>query len=284
MNNFSEHSLPTFSPCRITLSALWLLLLFGTWHYTYANSASVSEITATPALDHTNAKDTLPRKEGNSEWWRDKNKNTIIVFVHGINGDSSGTWTNIATGAIWPELLVHDEAFADADVLSYGYNGRPSEPDLLINELAAQMHDSFVRWGVFKRDGILFVAHSMGGLVVRQMMLLPHSDQIVRRISCLFLLATPHLGSDLANVVRYFFHDPALEQLGLHGRGSFCNNLIQDYLRAGFDTPCYAAYETRPTYGVTIVSSEAAMVLSNGEPLAVEADHIQITPTEGHEC
>jgi pimeloyl-ACP methyl ester carboxylesterase len=270
---------------NVVFCALLLCCFVGLPYQQASKSEGISDIgislsaVASDSTSSTLANDNTPRRIDHSEIWRDAKtkRKTIIIFVHGITGDCRTTWTNENTGAIWPELLVHDDAFAEADVLSYGYSSPQNEPALLIPELAVQMRDTLEQLGALDHERIVFVAHSMGGLIVRSMMLLPHSEDIVRRIRCLFLLATPHLGSDFANVAKYVLKNPAYGQLGPHGRGSFCNELIQNYLSAGFDTPCYAVYETKPTYGYFwIVSSESALSLSHREPQAIEADQIAI--------
>ena len=33
----------------------------------------------------------------------------VIVFVHGVTGDSRETWTNFASRTYWPELLTQED-------------------------------------------------------------------------------------------------------------------------------------------------------------------------------
>src|SRR5260221_9697266 len=178
MKSFFDRSAvhPSVRSCCAVCTILCAMLLRGLAGSSY-QAGSGSDRTSdtgvkpsTVASDHmssASAKDNSPRRVRNSEIWRDANKNTIIIFVHGITGDCEKTWTNQETGAKWPELLLHDDAFAEADVLSYGYDSPQHEPALLIPELAVEIRDVLEELGALKHERIVFVAHSMGGLIVR---------------------------------------------------------------------------------------------------------------------
>jgi len=45
----------------------------------------------------------------------------VIVFVHGLMGDSTTTWTNQSTRAYWPDLISHDKLFDGFDIYVYEY-------------------------------------------------------------------------------------------------------------------------------------------------------------------
>lgn len=47
-------------------------------------------------------------------------KPRVIVFVHGIFGDSTKTWRN-DNGAYWPKLSLDDKAFDDSDIYVAAY-------------------------------------------------------------------------------------------------------------------------------------------------------------------
>src|SRR5260370_32709095 len=56
-----------------------------------------------------------------SQYLRRSNFDTVIVFVHGVFGGARGTWTNPATGAYWPNLLLEDDTFKNIDAYVYSY-------------------------------------------------------------------------------------------------------------------------------------------------------------------
>ncbi|HKX28938.1 MAG TPA: toll/interleukin-1 receptor domain-containing protein, partial [Blastocatellia bacterium] len=70
------------------LAVLLLMLLGGWWLYP-----------SRPLRDVAANSEYIRRNPGNQG---------VIVFVHGILGDSRSTWTNDSTKAYWPELLVRD--------------------------------------------------------------------------------------------------------------------------------------------------------------------------------
>ena|SRR5436190_805049 len=45
-----------------------------------------------------------------------------VVFVHGLGGSSSGTWTHPITKAFWPNLLREDKRFDNVRIATYGYD------------------------------------------------------------------------------------------------------------------------------------------------------------------
>lgn len=56
-----------------------------------------------------------------SHYIRDTGKDSVIVFVHGVLGDSQSTWTNEGTKAYWPDLMKDDSHFSDFDIFVVGY-------------------------------------------------------------------------------------------------------------------------------------------------------------------
>ena len=101
-------------------------------------------------------------------------------------------------------------------ILSFGYNasflpGRPKSIYRIADfakELLYEMKFSKDRDGndiMIGRVPTIFVAHSMGGLVVKKAYLLGQNDEtyqdIIRSISAMVFLATPHRGTDLAETL-----------------------------------------------------------------------------------
>jgi hypothetical protein len=46
-----------------------------------------------------------------------------IVFVHGLGGSSTGTWTHSDTKSFWPTWLVEKKGFENVRVTTFGYDG-----------------------------------------------------------------------------------------------------------------------------------------------------------------
>jgi hypothetical protein len=93
-----------------------------------------------------------------------KSSQKLIVFVHGVFGDASLTWTN-SSSVSWPDLIRGDEMFQDFAVALYRYDtprlGQTSGIEEIATRLRRQLEDECV---FQKYNEIYFIAHSMGGL------------------------------------------------------------------------------------------------------------------------
>jgi pimeloyl-ACP methyl ester carboxylesterase len=127
-----------------------------------------------------------------------------VVFVHGLTGDMIDTWKkdkNSPQGFV--ELLLEDPELLDYDVAAFGYRSKlwRGAP---IDNAAIQLKSavaSLVANGRY--DGLVLIAHSMGGLVCMRYIL----DELEQAppqppINGLLLYGTPTTGSDLINIAK----------------------------------------------------------------------------------
>ena len=135
-----------------------------------------------------------------------------IMFVHGLTGNAYNTWLHTETGTHWPSKLLGQD-IPNSRILSFGYDadvvnilgGGPTSHSRLSNHA-----ESLVGKLVRERERsetetrkIIFVAHSLGGLVTEQA--LAHSknsaekslNQVERCTIGIVFLGVPHCGSDL---------------------------------------------------------------------------------------
>ncbi|RDA90164.1 hypothetical protein CP533_0525 [Ophiocordyceps camponoti-saundersi (nom. inval.)] len=144
-----------------------------------------------------------------------------IVLVHGLNGSPQKTWT-ASNGVFWPlDLLPASLRGTPANILTYGFNadvysrkhdggGGGSASDNFIHQHAQTLVTSltlFRRGEGTSRNGIIWVCHSLGGILVKRALLysndvrtLHHEDYRSIYVSTfgIFFLGTPHTGSDVA--------------------------------------------------------------------------------------
>jgi hypothetical protein len=123
---------------------------------------------------------------------------------------------------------------------------------------------------------VIFLSHSMGGLIVRQL-LLTKRDRLAQ-VPMLYFYATPTNGSELTLIAKEISGNPQLRgMVPLEG-----NDLLQSIQSnwLGWDeakkTPSYCAYETLPTYGTIVVSMSSATALCNQDLDPIAANHLDI--------
>jgi pimeloyl-ACP methyl ester carboxylesterase len=140
-----------------------------------------------------------------------------IVFVHGLTGDSSSTWLHSSSERThgrevhWPRDLVKCDV-SNARISMFGYdanvasfwggasqNRLSNHAENLLGELTGLREET----GTENRY-VIFVAHSLGGLVVKKALQLSESsaEKHLRRLqentAGILFLGTPHSGSDFA--------------------------------------------------------------------------------------
>lgn len=159
-----------------------------------------------------------------------------VVFVHGLRGHPFGTWrTDMGKSLdgkndIWPDVLLADDlarSRVNARLVTLGYEAGMVSwsspwPSLTLQERGKVMLDALyaANIGRSKRvdksaPPVVFVTHSMGGILVKKMLLLAseqasaqqqqrqanHSN-LAKSTKGVVFLAVPHFGSDLAKGVR----------------------------------------------------------------------------------
>lgn len=159
-------------------------------------------MTAASACDNSKR----PPEQTNNVWFCYRDTDTAIVFVHGVLSDNNSAWYNETSEAYWPSLIAEDPTFKDAAIFLGGY---PTQ--IISNEfgLDAAVDTLFKHLRVFK-DGhkqpvthfkrIVFIAHSLGGVVVRRM-LMQHPGEFRDHEIGLVLLGSPSKGSNFADLL-----------------------------------------------------------------------------------
>lgn len=94
-----------------------------------------------------------------------------VVTIHGLQGDIEKTWTHQPSQCFWPrDCLAHD--VPAARILAYGYNadaafgGSTATVEDHAKDLLASLLDKRGN-GIASRP-LVFVAHSLGGIIVKQ--------------------------------------------------------------------------------------------------------------------
>ncbi len=124
------------------------------------------------------------------------------MFVHGFTGDPFATWTN-ESGVSWADLIKEDEQLRDFTVWVHHYDTPLLQQTSTIEETATRFLRQLKDERAFdKYKEIHFIAHSMGGLVVKRALVdLNRESQIdrLRKIKSVLFISTPSQGTNLAN-------------------------------------------------------------------------------------
>jgi hypothetical protein len=132
-----------------------------------------------------------------------------IVFVHGLGGASHGTWRYGKEGKaghfFWPGELGKD--LSECGIWSIGYPAgftALGKPGMIIEKRAGNLSQKLANAGLGVRP-LLFVTHSMGGLVVKSLIVDsqtqadPDRKRLVAMVRGIVFCATPHRGSGFAD-------------------------------------------------------------------------------------
>ncbi|KAI2784618.1 hypothetical protein F4815DRAFT_453629 [Daldinia loculata] len=140
-----------------------------------------------------------------------------IVFIHGLGGTSRWTWSkNRDPELFWPsKFLPLDSDVCLARILTFGYNANflkagsigvsvlDFAKDLLFNlKYANDNQNEDLNLG---NVPLIFIVHSMGGLIIKEAYIQGQNDpeyqSIIKAISAIIFLATPHRGTYLAETL-----------------------------------------------------------------------------------
>lgn len=228
-----------------------------------------------------------PGDMATSSYVRNENRSRVIVFVHGLNGDGKRTWT-APNGAYWPDLIRDDRAFADADIYIADYpTDFTKKRNLEIEEAADLLSQYFKKDHIFQNHAqVIFIAHSMGGLVVRSLLL--RDRPAPSKVPLLYFFGTPTEGSPLATTVSPIIHNPAVQQMKAvtdddNGplwpmEGEWRKSPYSDR----HQTISYCAYEKLSSNGIQVVDRTSASALCD-QSTPIMADHDGIVQPQSRE-
>lgn len=211
---------------------------------------------------------------------RQSNRHRLIIFVHGVMGDPRQTWTNTSTNQFFPELVSKNHTFDDADIYVFGFPSKLRSSTMDVDQLSELLHQRLDPLSKSYED-LVFVAHSMGGLIVREFLM--KEQEVAKKVPMVYFYSTPFTGSDAARVGETFGRNPQFADMLKLADNRFLGS--QQSRWADFPTRkqirTFCAYETAPIVNTSlstalIVARESA---TNGcserlDPIA--ADHIGI--------
>jgi pimeloyl-ACP methyl ester carboxylesterase len=191
-----------------------------------------------------------------------------VIFVHGIFG-SRETWLNPDTSAYFPQLLARDPRFDKVDIYRADYENYMMKAGPSMKDVLESLTRGMIKIHERQYETTQFVAHSLGGLVVRRYLLHVKSKYGHKTLSLYrqaILLGTPIDGSYFSSIGQIASSNQLLRVLNPINKNDFLQMLnasIDDMSKKHHQTFCpslrfYAGYETKATFLDKIVSPESA--------------------------
>ena len=133
-------------------------------------------------------------------------KKTDLVFIHGLQGSAAQTWSATSDrSSFWPTWL---SSYANVWVLEYPADvfwWAAAGADMALPERARSVADLIVNHELGTRPTI-FVAHSLGGLLVKSVLRAAHDThepkwkELLNNTRGIVFLGTPHTGAGLGTL------------------------------------------------------------------------------------
>jgi pimeloyl-ACP methyl ester carboxylesterase len=216
----------------------------------------------------------------------------VIVFVHGIHEDHTA-W-RASNGAYWPQLIQTDPHFQQSDVVVAEYPTPSRHGQYSTEQLSQILWQGLKKQKVWDHREVVFVAHSLGGIVTEEMLINHPAD--AARVRFVVSYATPHQGSFVANLAKIYDSDPLLTDLRDSNDNSFLMDLEEKWRSTATVSRIhrYCAYEALDTMAgegvghylrahTRVVSYYSATYGCDVDtpPKKINADHIEIVhPTD----
>ncbi len=210
----------------------------------------------------------------------------VVVFIHGLGGDAYSTWQyGKSKDSFWPQWIADD--LNQIDVYSLGYDAAPSKwlgGSLPLFDRAKQ---ALTELEDLADQPILFICHSMGGLLLKEMLQQGQSGgvdewkPVAQQTRGVVFLATPHVGADLADVFTKLggLLSATVSVKELEKNHSQLRRLNEWYQnnapRLGIKTISF--YETKPVAGFLVVDQSSANPgIGGAATIPLDTDHFGV--------
>lgn len=215
-----------------------------------------------------------------------------IIFVHGLGGDAWSTWhpeESKTDKNFFPMWLGND--LPQYGIWSVAYEVEPTRWKKGSTMPLVQRADNILDLVELDEIGerpIVFITHSMGGLLVKQMLRNANDSsneswhKIVEQTKGIVYLSTPHSGAGIASWMKYIGGvlrtSVSVEELEAHNP-QLLN--LNDYCRDNEKIrkiPIIVYCENEQTAGVIVVDKTSANPgVAGVKPIVVDENHISIS-------
>ena len=166
------------------------------------------------------------------EWIRKpSNSDLTVVFVHGFLSNGRDCWKNEVSGAYWPELLKNESEHDSIGIYVYTYQTDFFSGSYSLGDVVDDLKERLQLDHVLNSKNLVFVCHSMGGIVVRRYLV--SQEHNLKEVAVgLYLVASPSLGSNYANwlepIAQLMNHSQA-DVLRFSQNNQWLNDLNKDF-------------------------------------------------------
>lgn len=149
---------------------------------------------------------------GDNLWFCANESDTVVVFVHGLHSDNVTAWKSLApqdarstSGSYWPGLVLSDTNLKQPSVYLAGFYTKIGGTEYGMKDAANELYSALstpsgAQPAVLSKKNIFFVAHSLGGIIVREV-LVRHTQAFAGKRVGLLLVASPSGGSSYAEAL-----------------------------------------------------------------------------------
>jgi protein SERAC1 len=225
--------------------------------------------------------------------FNDANREGDVIFVHGLGGNARSTWhpKEQQDDDFWLYWLSQD--YQNIGILSFGYEAKPSGWKGSAMPLFDQA-GNLLEWMESKGIGqkpIVFVTHSLGGLLVKKMLNTAQTckkQNIIEQTKGIVFLSTPHTGSHLADLISSI-STIARTTISVDELKAHASQLreLNDWYRENvtdFKVATKVYFETEPIYGIKVVDESSANPGIKGVmPIAIPETHITIAKPDSRD-
>ncbi|KAL9616879.1 MAG: hypothetical protein Q9160_008301 [Pyrenula sp. 1 TL-2023] len=244
-----------------------------------------------------------------------------IVMVHGLTGSIGSTWLHENSGVYWPTTIFSRDLPA-ARILAFGYDAdivnfwNPASQsrignhaETLLGDLShlredtdtvgkvSEMLETSNQCGSQENRKIIFIAHSLGGLVTENALIIAdnsaekHIRQVGLCAAAIAFLGTPQAGSDLTawgqvglrvtSLMKQTNSDlvavlkPGSEMLAAIQKGF--HNVLRRRKDDGDEVSITSFYEELPVAGLGEIVPKHSAVLPQYASYSIHANHMDMT-------
>jgi pimeloyl-ACP methyl ester carboxylesterase len=173
----------------------------------FASAIFASSAMLAPLSAQTTPRPPVPPATARNYWRADNRSDTVLIFVHGVLSSPRGAWllegkTDSTASVFFPDLVADDPRFGQPAIFMAGYETDLSTGNYDIEQAVKSVREALVLpdlngHHVLDRHNIVFVTHSMGGVVVRDL-LTRYTDDFKGKNIGLVMYASPSHGSQFA--------------------------------------------------------------------------------------